>query len=205
MRPLVLDIVGFRVCRPNQVRIGRFELYAWIHADDRTTHHACVPRRFARFGGAHDRDPRPGAHLHRRMARRSRPCAGSTSTSRAGELVAFLGPNGAGKSTTLRMLTTLLRADRRAPRPWPATTCCATRPAVRQRIGYIGQGNGAGHNQRGRSTSWSARAAPTACRGRPPGGARPSCSSRSSSTRWPTAWSARCPAASAAASTSRWA
>ena len=30
-----------------------------------------------------------------------------------GEVVGFLGPNGAGKTTTLRMLTTLLRADRR--------------------------------------------------------------------------------------------
>ena len=65
----------------------------------------------------------------------------------AGEMVAFLGPNGAGKSTTLRMLTTLL----------PPTSGTATvagvdvteDPAgVRRRIGYIGQGNGAGHAQR---------------------------------------------------------
>ncbi len=65
----------------------------------------------------------------------------------AGEMVAFLGPNGAGKSTTLRMLTTLL----------PPTSGSATvagidvteNPAgVRRRIGYIGQGNGAGHAQR---------------------------------------------------------
>lgn len=64
-----------------------------------------------------------------------------------GELVAFLGPNGAGKSTSLRMLTTLL----------PPTTGTAvvagsdirTDPAgVRSRIGYVGQGNSAGHNQR---------------------------------------------------------
>ncbi|MDX6742788.1 ATP-binding cassette domain-containing protein [Actinocorallia sp. A-T 12471] len=64
-----------------------------------------------------------------------------------GELVAFLGPNGAGKSTTIKMLTTLL----------PATSGTATvaghdvsaqRAAVRRAIGYVGQGNSAGHNQR---------------------------------------------------------
>jgi ABC-2 type transport system ATP-binding protein len=64
-----------------------------------------------------------------------------------GELVAFLGPNGAGKSTTLRMLTSLLR-----PTAGTATVVGAdvlTEPAlVRRRIGYIGQGNGAGHNYR---------------------------------------------------------
>ena len=64
-----------------------------------------------------------------------------------GELVAFLGPNGAGKSTSLRMLTTLL-----APTSGRATVAgcdIATDPAgVRRRIGYVGQGNGAGHTQR---------------------------------------------------------
>ena len=61
-----------------------------------------------------------------------------------GELVAFLGPNGAGKSTSLRMLTTLL-----APTSGSAIVAgCDVRtdPAgVRRRIGYVGQGNGAGH------------------------------------------------------------
>ncbi|MBL7500787.1 ATP-binding cassette domain-containing protein [Frankia sp. CNm7] len=66
-----------------------------------------------------------------------------------GELVALLGPNGAGKSTTLRMLTTLLP-------PTAGTAQVAgfditrQRSAVRARIGYIGQGNGAGQSQRGR-------------------------------------------------------
>ena len=66
-----------------------------------------------------------------------------------GELVAFLGPNGAGKSTTLRMLTTLLE-------PTSGTAQVAghdvvrERRAVRRSIGYVGQGNAAGHAQRGR-------------------------------------------------------
>lgn len=64
-----------------------------------------------------------------------------------GELVAFLGPNGAGKSTTLRMLTSLLR-----PTAGTATVAgldVLTQPdEVRARIGYIGQGNAAGHSYR---------------------------------------------------------
>lgn len=64
-----------------------------------------------------------------------------------GELVAVLGPNGAGKSTTMRMLTTLVR-----PTAGTATVAGADVVAqpglVRRRIGYVGQGNGAGHAQR---------------------------------------------------------
>jgi ABC-2 type transport system ATP-binding protein len=66
-----------------------------------------------------------------------------------GELVALLGPNGAGKSTTLRMLTTLI-----APTAGHAEVAgydvTRQQREVRNRIGYIGQGNGAGHSQRGR-------------------------------------------------------
>jgi ABC-2 type transport system ATP-binding protein len=66
-----------------------------------------------------------------------------------GELVALLGPNGAGKSTTLRMLTTLIPPT--AGRAEVAGYDVTTQPRqVRGRIGYIGQGNGAGHSQRGR-------------------------------------------------------
>jgi ABC-2 type transport system ATP-binding protein len=64
-----------------------------------------------------------------------------------GELVAVLGPNGAGKTTTLRMLTTLI-----TPTAGTATVAgydVTEHPSqVRRRIGYVGQGNGAGHNQR---------------------------------------------------------
>ncbi len=64
-----------------------------------------------------------------------------------GELVAFLGPNGAGKSTSLRMLTTLL-----TPTAGEATVVGhdirKDPTGVRQRIGYVGQGNGGGHYHR---------------------------------------------------------
>jgi ABC-2 type transport system ATP-binding protein len=64
-----------------------------------------------------------------------------------GELVAFLGPNGAGKSTSLRMLTTLLPPT--AGSAMVAGCDVQTDPmGVRRRIGYVGQGNGAGQGQR---------------------------------------------------------
>ena len=95
-----------------------------------------------------------------------------------GELVAFLGPNGAGKSTSLRMLTTLL-----APTSGTATVAgcdIATDPAgVRRRIGYVGQGNGAGHTQR---VARRAGQPGPRVRAAPPGGRRPG--PASCSTRW---------------------
>jgi len=64
-----------------------------------------------------------------------------------GELIAVLGPNGAGKTTTMRMLTTLLE-----PTSGSATVAghdvVAESATVRSLIGYVGQGNGAGHMQR---------------------------------------------------------
>ena len=64
-----------------------------------------------------------------------------------GELVAVLGPNGAGKTTMMRMLTTLI-----APTAGSASVAghdvVAESAQVRRLIGYVGQGNGAGHNQR---------------------------------------------------------
>jgi ABC-2 type transport system ATP-binding protein len=66
-----------------------------------------------------------------------------------GEMVALLGPNGAGKSTTLRMLTTLLAPTSGTARVAGYDVTSQQRE-VRNHIGYIGQGNGAGHSQRGR-------------------------------------------------------
>ncbi len=64
-----------------------------------------------------------------------------------GELVGFLGPNGAGKSTTLRMLTTLLQPT--AGEAIVAGHDLLADPAgVRRNIGYVGQKNGAGADQR---------------------------------------------------------
>ena len=64
-----------------------------------------------------------------------------------GELVALLGPNGAGKSTTLRMLTTLLAPTSGSARI-AGFDVAKDRDRVRRSLGYVGQGNGAGHNQR---------------------------------------------------------
>ncbi|MEV5890633.1 ATP-binding cassette domain-containing protein [Nonomuraea fuscirosea] len=64
-----------------------------------------------------------------------------------GETVAVLGPNGAGKSTLMRMLSTLLPPTGGAARV-AGFDVRTQAPQVRERIGYVGQGNGAGHTQR---------------------------------------------------------
>jgi ABC-2 type transport system ATP-binding protein len=88
--------------------------------------------------------------LARTFSLRGRPVeavAGVDLDVAAGELVGFLGPNGAGKTTTLRMLATLLR-----PTAGEAIVAghdlVADPVGVRRVLGYIGQGNGAGADQR---------------------------------------------------------
>ncbi|WAP50663.1 ABC transporter ATP-binding protein [Arthrobacter sp. ATA002] len=65
----------------------------------------------------------------------------------AGETVAVLGPNGAGKSTLMRMLSTLLPPSSGSARV-AGFDVASQGGMVREHIGYVGQGNGAGHTQR---------------------------------------------------------
>lgn len=58
-----------------------------------------------------------------------------------GRITALLGPNGAGKSTTLRILATVLKADR--GHAWvDGAEVCADPAAVRRRIGVLPHGAG---------------------------------------------------------------
>ncbi|NVB37992.1 ABC transporter ATP-binding protein [Pseudenhygromyxa sp. WMMC2535] len=59
----------------------------------------------------------------------------------AGQVLALIGPNGAGKSTTLRILATLQRPDRGRV-TWDGRDAWAERLALRQRIGFLGDGTG---------------------------------------------------------------
>ena len=54
-----------------------------------------------------------------------------------GEIFGLLGPNGAGKTTTMRILCTVLQADRRHGHAWPATTSSRRPSQVRQHIGFM--------------------------------------------------------------------
>ena len=56
---------------------------------------------------------------------------------RRGTVFAVLGPNGAGKTTAVRILATLLRADRGPP--WSTGSTCARARKVRESIGLTGQ------------------------------------------------------------------
>ena len=121
-----------------------------------------------------------------------------------GEIVGLLGPNGAGKTTTLRMLTTLLTPRPGRP-PSPAPTSPTESREVRRRIGYVAQigavpapGTRLGEELivqarlQGMSKPPPRRGWPTCC----PGSTSPASSA---------APCRRCRAASAGASTSRWA
>jgi ABC-2 type transport system ATP-binding protein len=67
----------------------------------------------------------------------------------AGTIFALLGPNGAGKSTTVRILTTLSRADAGAARVAGLDVVTAA-ARVRQAIGCVGQRSGADREATGR-------------------------------------------------------
>ena len=66
---------------------------------------------------------------------------GLSLTLRRGEVLALIGPNGAGKSTTLRVLATLQKPDR-GQVLWDGRDAWADRYAIRQRIGFLGDGTG---------------------------------------------------------------
>jgi len=57
----------------------------------------------------------------------------------AGQVMALIGPNGAGKSTTLRILATLQSPDRREVL-WDGKDAWGERYAIRQRVGFLGDG-----------------------------------------------------------------
>jgi ABC-2 type transport system ATP-binding protein len=68
---------------------------------------------------------------------------------RAGTIFALLGPNGAGKSTTVRILTTLSRADAGSARV-AGHDVVAEAALVRRAIGCVGQRSGADREATGR-------------------------------------------------------
>src|SRR4051794_26263180 len=67
----------------------------------------------------------------------------------AGTIFALVGPNGAGKSTTVRILTTLSRADSGTARV-AGRDVVADAGAVRRAIGCVGQQSGGDREATGR-------------------------------------------------------
>ena len=140
-------------------------------------------------------------HLPGRQTRPSRPCAASTSTwgrarwspSSARTAPASRPPCGCSRRCCSR---------RRGPPGWSAATSPRTRRASGSRIGYIGQGNSAGHTQQ---VLRRAGGPGPLLRARAPRGGRAAarrCSRRSTSRASASARSAPCRAASGDASTS---
>ena len=82
---------------------------------------------------AGDRGPRPAQALRRA----TRPCAGSTSRSRRGEVFGLLGPNGAGKTTTVEILEGYRDAQRRRRVACSATTRRGAPRELRERVGIV--------------------------------------------------------------------
>jgi len=60
---------------------------------------------------------------------------------KAGEVLALIGPNGAGKSTSLRILATLQNPDTGVVL-WDGRDAWHERQAIRQRVGFLGDGTG---------------------------------------------------------------
>src|SRR5690606_36608369 len=116
------------------------------HVGARASSEAEAGRRAARYHGRHHTSPeRPAVkqvfvqkitHSYDGV----RPAVSELSFHiEAGEVLALIGPNGAGKSTSLRILATLQRPDSGAVL-WDGRDAGAERPAVRQRIGFLGDG-----------------------------------------------------------------
>ena len=80
-----------------------------------------------------------------------------------GEIYGFLGPNGAGKSTVVRMLCTLLNADRRQRDSSPATTSPPSPNACGLRIGVALQEAALDEQARPAASCCACRAASTGC------------------------------------------
>ena len=73
---------------------------------------------------------------------------------REGTVLGLLGPNGAGKTTTVRILATLLQAERRQRARRRASTSLREAQSVRKAIGLSGQYAAVDENLTGRENLW---------------------------------------------------